>query len=134
VGDAVLYGIGRSGMGVLPETWRRTIGADERRMTTLAEHYRQKGGRTLLLGKLTHSLGFAVLMAAGVARMPLRTFLGYNLMGTVPKTALFAAIGWSLGQAHASIDGWIGRASLALLVVATIALVAWFHHRKGDET
>ena len=92
-------------------------------------HFEEKGGRTLLFGKLTHVAGLPILVAAGAARMPYPIFLGYNFLGTLPKTAVFAALGWCFGSAWQRIDGGIFYAS----ILATVVLTAWVigRLRKG---
>ena len=99
VGDVILYFVGRFSHGSLPQRWRARLGLDEQRQAALEEHFRASGGRTLIIGKLTHSAGFLVLLAAGGARMPFGRFLLYNLAGTVPKSLVFLLIGYTVGAA-----------------------------------
>lgn len=131
VGDSLLYGIGWRGPGALPGRWRRRFGVTEARMAALAGHFREQGGRTLVLGKITHSAGVVVLIAAGAARMPFWRFLGFNLVATLPKSLLFVVLGYTLGRAYSAIDGWIFRASFALLLLTVAMVAAWFFYRRG---
>ncbi|MCB1336141.1 MAG: VTT domain-containing protein [Maritimibacter sp.] len=130
VGDLGLYALGRWGRGHLPARFMRRLGLGEERLAALSGHFAHKGGRTLLFGKLTHSVGFAVLAAAGAARMKLGQFLWFNFLGTVPKSLFFVALGYSFGAAFSQIDNWIGRASLAMLAVIVAGGVSWFLYRK----
>lgn len=130
VGDAAFYALGRFGLSYLPAGWRARLGLDATRVERLAGHFDVKGGRTLLLGKFTHSVGFAVLVAAGVARMHFGRFAWYNLAGTVPKSLFFVALGYGFGAAYARIDHWIGRASLAVLIVCLAGAASWLFYRK----
>lgn len=41
----------------------------------------------------------------------------YNLIGTLPKTLLFVVVGYFIGHAYATIDTYIYRISLLLLVM-----------------
>lgn len=130
VGDLGLYALGRWGCGYLPPRLMRRCGLDDARLAALTGHFEHKGGRTLLFGKLTHSVGFAVLAAAGAARMKLGRFLWFNLIGTVPKSLFFVALGYGFGAAFSRIDGWIGRVSLALLGLIFAAGASWLLYRK----
>jgi membrane protein DedA with SNARE-associated domain len=131
VGDAVFYYAGRHGVGRMAPRWRDRLGLNESRIASLTEHFGQRGGRTLVFGKLTHSAGAAILVAAGAARMPFLPFLFYNLLATLPKSALFLAIGFLFGQAYVQIDIWIFRVSLILLaVVALVGVVWWRRHGR----
>jgi len=129
-GDLLLYSIGRSGLGIVPPRWRDRLGLRSDRLERVGAHFRERGGQTLVIAKLTHSLGFAALVSAGVARMPVAPFLWFNLLGTIPKSAFLLAIGYAVGQAHVAFDAWIGRGSLVLGVVAVAILVVWVGRRK----
>ena len=69
----------------------------------------------MLLGKVTHSLGALVLVAAGAARMNIWVFLGWNLIATVPKSLLLIWLGLWLGDMSAQVSVaqiaiWLGWA------------------------
>ncbi|MEO6300934.1 MAG: VTT domain-containing protein [Paracoccaceae bacterium] len=132
IGDAIWYGLGRAGPGILPERWQERLGITAARKTALEEHFAEKGGRTLLFGKLTHSAGMAIMVASGAARMNFAAYMGWNLLGTIPKTLLFVVIGYFIGHAYSMIDTYIYRISLLLLVVI-LAIAAYYlqrHWRK----
>lgn len=130
IGDALYYGIGRLGPRFLPEAWLNRIGLSQARQLALGDHFAQKGGRTLLFGKWTHSAGLPIMLASGLARMNFASYMWYNLLGSVPKTAAFVALGYFIGHAYASIDTYIGRISLALLVVAVaVGLIFWYRRK-----
>lgn len=129
LGDAALYALGRS-LPRLPAGLRRRLGLNETRLAALAGHFRTKGGRSLIIGKLTHSAGALVLVSAGMARMPWLPFLFWNLAATLPKAAAFMALGWSLGDAHALIGDWLATGSLIGLCLI-LALGLWtLRHRR----
>lgn len=131
VGDAILYLIGRQGIGRLPDRWQQRLGLKKDRVAALTAHFDVHGGRTIVFGKLTHSAGAAILVAAGAARMPFGAFLGYNLLATVPKSAAFLALGYLFGSAYAQIDAWIFRVSLVLLAAVAVGGLVWWR-RRGE--
>jgi len=129
VGDVVFYSLGRW-VPRMPQRLRLRLGLNEARLAALAGHFHCRGGRSLVFGKLTHSAGALVLVAAGMARMPLGRFVFWNLAATLPKSALFLALGWGLGDAHALIGDWIAAVSLALLLpIGWIGLCLLRRHR-----
>ncbi len=130
IGDALLYGLGRFGLQYLPGRWRVGLGLNRSRRMVLSEHFRVKGGRTLLFGKLAHSPGMAVLIAAGAARMQFLPFLFWNFLGTLPKTLAFVLLGYTVGYAYATIDNYIFRISLVIgIAVAVVLAIVVFRHR-----
>lgn len=129
VGDALYYGIGRAGPKFLPERWQNRLGLTEARKISLGEHFAEQGGKTILFGKWTHSVGLPIMIASGMARMNFASYMAYNLIGTIPKTAIFMAIGYFIGHAYASIDNYIFRLSLFLLV-GVIAIGGFLLQRR----
>ncbi len=129
VGDAIFYMLGRAGNGVILTRWGPHFGVNEKRLLALEDHFRSHGGKTLLIGKLTHSAGFMILLAAGASRMSFYTFIWYNLLGTIPKSLFFLLIGYILGYAYNEIDSYIFRASLVIFVAILIIVSIWFGRR-----
>ncbi|MCR8547836.1 VTT domain-containing protein [Salipiger sp. P9] len=129
VGDLMFYALGRWGLHRLPLRWRYRMGLSRARLAQLAGHFQSHGGRTLVFGKLTHSAGAAVLVAAGLARMPMLRFFWINLLATIPKSLFFVALGYAFGSAYSKIDDWIARISLLLLGVLVMAGIIWLLKR-----
>lgn len=127
LGDALHYGLGRFGPRWLSPQWRARLGLNN---SWLPQLFQLKGGRTLILAKLTHSLGFAALIGAGAARMPFGLFLWYNLLASLPKSAAFLLLGYGLGHVGGMIDTWVWRASLIGLTAAAALTVWLIHHRR----
>lgn len=113
-GDALLWLAGRFLRHHLPRRLHRNI-----LRAVPPRSLRRNAGRILTLGKLTHSAGALVLVAAGMARVPFLRFLGFNLAATLPKVAALAAAGWTFG---ASISETGGRLALLLPILSIAAL------------
>ena len=133
IGDVAIYSMGRFGPKTLPARWQLKLGLRKSRRVGLREHFDTMGGRTLLLGKLTHSAGAAVLFAAGTGKMPIAPFLLYNLIGTLPKTALFLTLGYFLGYAADQLSDYVLYVSLVITAVAAMALY-FFHCKRRTPT
>ncbi len=130
VGDTLFYWLGARGIGWISPRWRVRLGLHEQRLADIARHYKTQGGRTLVIGKLTHSLGMVALVAAGVARMRFWPFLGYNLVATIPKSGLFLLLGYSLGYAYQQVNAWIFWLSLVPLAALGLYLLFRYLSRK----
>jgi membrane-associated protein len=134
IGDSALYCIGRTGGRWMPAKLRRRLRMDGAQTAKLAQHFRAQGGRTLVFGKITHSAGFLVLLAAGAAEMPFGRFVLFNTLATLPKTAFFCVIGYTIGHAYASIDGYIGKVSAIIFIAIVVAAIGWWMHKRGQTT
>jgi membrane protein DedA with SNARE-associated domain len=126
VGDCILYSLGRFGHDVVLKRWGLRFGVDARQLAGIEAHFRSRGGRTLLIGKLTHAVGFIILFVAGASRMSFPTFLWYNLVGTLPKCMFFVVIGYTIGSAYTEIDSYILRASTIVFIAAVAFGLYWF--------
>lgn len=131
VGDTLFYLFGRSGVGWLSPRWRARLGLSDERLVGLTDHFRDRGGRTLIVGKLTHTLGALALIAAGVVHMRFLPFLWYNFIATLPKSLFFLGLGYGLGVAYKRVDAYIFWFSLVPLVV--LALWGFNHYFRRRE-
>ena len=126
VGDTALYLVGRHATHWVPVAWARRLGITRRNVTRCVRGFRNNGPRLLVLGKLTHGAGFALLIAAGVARMPFGQFILVNLAATLPKSLFFVALGYLAGSAFAAIGQWLFVFSFAVIgLVALILFQRW---------
>ena len=122
-GDALYYAAGRWLLGRLPLRGARTSRL-RRRVDALRGYLLEHPGRVLLFGKLTHSAGFAVLLAAGAARLRPERYMLYNLLGTLPKSALLMLVGYFCGRFYENLRGDLRVAGAAGLVLAVLGLLA----------
>ncbi len=126
VGDTIYYLIGRWGrrsfIKALIVKWR---GNDEE-LEVLERYFDKYGGRTLLAAKVTHGIGWPVLIAAGSAKMPYRRFITTNTIISIFKSALLVALGYFYGQSYVALSRYINYGGLVMtLIVAVIALLIW---------
>jgi membrane protein DedA with SNARE-associated domain len=136
VGDMLLYGAGRWLPGWLDRRRGAWAARLRERVATLAPRIRARAGAMLLFGKLTHSAGFAVLLAAGAAHVRILPFLAFNLAGSLVKSAVLVAIGYWFGQVYSGLSGELQAASIAAFVLAggLLLLVAARASRTERET
>ena len=123
IGDLLYYAAGRWTLQHLTDRPGRWATRLRQRVAQLAPRIRTRAGAMLLFGKLTHSAGFAVLLAAGAAHVSVRRFLLFNLAGTVPKSLLLVVVGYWFGRLYAATQSDLALASLAGFVLASSALL-----------
>jgi|SRR5579863_1412778 membrane protein DedA with SNARE-associated domain len=123
IGDMLYYAAGRWTLQRLTDRPGRWATRLRQRVAQLGPRICTRAGAMLLFGKLTHSAGFAVLLAAGAAHVSVRRFLLFNLAGTLPKSLLLVVIGYWFGRLYAATQTDLALASLAGFVLATSALL-----------
>ena len=131
LGDTILYCIGRFAPKTLPGRWQVRLGLSRSRRKSLRCHYHDKGGKTLMIGKLTHAASAPVLVAAGAAKMNYLSFIGWNTLATLPKTLVFTIVGYVFGYAYATIDNYIFRGSIILLGLTLVVGGIWYYRRRN---
>lgn len=128
LGDMLLYLAGRFGTGLLPRRLCRRINLDRHLLDPMAAAFARSGWRLLIVAKWTHVAGLPTLIAAGMARMPVPSFLLCSLLATLPKVALLCLLGWGFGLAVTDLDPplWV----IAPLAGATLALMLFYVRRR----
>jgi membrane protein DedA with SNARE-associated domain len=130
VGDCLLYAAGRGlRLDRLPVIGPR-LRVPRERMVPLVRAIRQNDVRLLVLGKLTHAAGFAVLIAAGVARVGPGRFILLNTLASIPKTLVLFGLGYLFGRAHEQVAAWLSYGSATLLAVLVFGAGLWLAHRR----
>jgi membrane protein DedA with SNARE-associated domain len=136
-GDGIYYAIGRGFVGRLPwhaSRWGKRV---QESVDHIGVRLRAQPGRALLFGKLTHSAGFAVLLAAGAAQVRLGPFFLYNLLGTLPKSAVLVVVGYFFGRSYNAINDRMERIGLMAFVLLAGVIVfivhRWAASRGGSK-
>lgn len=124
-GDILYYLIGRWGRDSFIVKWGYLIGLNENRINKLEKHFEQHSGKTLIFGKISHGIGSAFLMAAGVAKMPIRDFLWFNLVGTLPKSLILLIVGYYFGQAYKQIRTYFDYTALIFVTGLVVILILY---------
>ncbi|WP_111893799.1 DedA family protein [Acinetobacter sp. MB5] len=127
IGDICFYLAGRGMVkkGGVPPKWMQRLGLSPARLDGLIRKFDVEGGKLIVIGKLTHSAGMAVLLGAGIARMRFIPFIFYSTISTIPKSLLFVAIGYGFGNFVSQVDHWFAVVSLILLVIIVLVSMYW---------
>ncbi|WP_192931202.1 DedA family protein [Gemmobacter serpentinus] len=127
LGDCVLYLIGRGGAQGMARWLPARLCPPRSRVVPLIRGFRRNGVRLLVMGKLTHAAGAPLLLAAGMARMPLGPFLLANLLAALPKAALLIGLGYAFGEAAESMLDWVLAGGAVILALAGLV---WLTRRS----
>jgi len=127
-GDTIYYLIGRYAKKGIIENLVKKLKLSMERLSSLEEHFQENGGKTLLLGKISHGIGSIFLVAAGIAKMRFGRFFWYNFLGTVPKSFLLIIVGYYYGQSITQINSIFERLSILFMTAGIIALIIYFYH------
>lgn len=136
-------------LGALPWYWAgRKLGTDglqafarkHGRLLTLcpedverAEHwFRRHGPASVGFGRLVPTVRSVISMPAGIARMPLASFLAWSAAGTLAWSAVLVSTGYILESQYEQakdVVEWVTRGVFAVLVAAYLWRVVRFGRR-----
>jgi len=127
VGDSVGYLVGRTaGPWLLRHRPLRGSTAVQR-TTSLLE---RRGGPAVFIGRFVTFARAIVPGMAGVVGLRYRTFLTYNALGGLLWGVGYTLLGYEVGRSFARIVSDLSTASLILIGVLVIALVAYLLFRR----
>jgi membrane-associated protein len=123
VGDSAGYAVGHmAGERLLARLPRRLV--EPRQVERAAALLRRLGGRAVFVGRFTAVLRALVPGLVGIAGMPYRTFVAWNLAGGVLWATGFVLLGSAAGKAYPMVERTAGTAGLVLLGAIFVAAVA----------
>jgi membrane protein DedA with SNARE-associated domain/membrane-associated phospholipid phosphatase len=132
-GDVTSFTLGRRlGRGWLLRHGER-LKITEERLQTVEGFFDRRGGATILIGRF---IGFVRPLApflAGAARLPLRRFLPYDVLGAGAWTATFATLGYVFWQSFDQLTKYVSRGLFAFgSFVVIVAGLVWLVRLRRD--
>lgn len=126
VGDSMYYCLGRWGSNPYLARWIKQLGLTKEKLAHLESYFVRHAGKTLILTKFTQGIGFAVLIAAGLARVPYRKFLWYNFLPTIPKSMILLLVGFYYGKAYLRINDYLNYVSFTIFSLVLFYILVYF--------
>jgi membrane protein DedA with SNARE-associated domain len=133
VGDGIFYAFGSHGGQKFIGRWGHFFFITAERVQCLEKHFAEHSGKTLIIGKLSHTVGAVVLVAAGVARMPFWKFIWYNLIATLPKSLVLLLIGFYFGEFYTRINTYLDYTAIGTVALAVIFTATYFMMKRASR-
>ncbi len=131
VGDQVGYGLGKSaGRAIYNRPDSRFF--KKKYLYEAQELYATKGGSSLVIARFVPVMRTFVPFIAGVAQMPYRSFVAYNVFGGVLWVTSLLWVGYFLGLSP--LADQIHRIILAVIFVSVLPLLWEFYKRWKHAT
>ena len=114
------------------ERLRRLAGRHGRWLTvspqdvdTASAWFERNGGRVVFFGRMVPAVRTLISIPAGVARMPLASFLALTAAGSALWTGALAVAGFLLESQYTRVEGWVNPVSTLVVVL----LLLWYFLR-----
>jgi membrane protein DedA with SNARE-associated domain len=128
IGSCIGYAIGARGGRPFLERWGRFLLIRPHEIELAEQFFVKYGPATAFFTRLLPVVRTFISFPAGVARMPLRTFILYSTLGAIPWSILLVFAGQQLGanwlQIRHSLQPF--DTALALGLVALVVLFVWW--------
>lgn len=118
--DMLYFAIGYfGGMKIVPK-FARLLKYSVAEIESIEEAFKKHSVKLIIVGKITHVIGFPILIAAGITRYKWYRFLLFDFVATLIKAAVLVFIGYHFGGLWEKVDnalfiiGGLG----ALIIVA----------------
>jgi membrane-associated protein len=97
-GDVLYYSAGRWWLNKTYKGVLRFLNINLKLVRRLETALKKNKGPFLFFGKLSHAIGGLILFAAGSAQIPLKDFLEFTFLATLPKSLILLAVGYYFGS------------------------------------
>jgi membrane protein DedA with SNARE-associated domain len=95
--------------------------------------FNRHGGKAVFIGRLIPAVRTLISVPAGIAGMPLASFLLYSGLGTILWTALLATAGYFLESQYVKVAHWMNPISnvvIGFIVLGYLYRVVTFRRRQ----
>ncbi|MCX6762717.1 MAG: DedA family protein [Candidatus Moranbacteria bacterium] len=134
VGDFMWYGLGYFKMHQTVKKVGKYFDVTDKIIEKVNKKFRHHEGKILFGSKLTTGFGFsvAIMLAAGMARVPLKKFAALCISGSMIWTAALMAIGYFFGNVYVHLEKGFRIVFIATLLIIIAAAIYGFgrHMRK----
>jgi membrane-associated protein len=133
-GDVIHYAVGRFGGLPFINKWGCFFHISLKQLEPIERQFEERGSTLLFIGKMTHGIGGAFLVAAGLIKMPFGKFFFSNMLATLLKSLILLVIGYYFGQAFVTINSYLEKIAILTMAVAVTAALAYlFYHRQKSK-
>jgi membrane protein DedA with SNARE-associated domain len=120
LGDNLGFFIGRRGGRALVERYGALLGMTSARLAQFDRFFDQHGAKTVFAARFISGLRVFGAILAGASRLTWSRFLVFNALGAIVWAVTFGAVGYALGYSWHTLEQWIGRSGLVLLVLVGV--------------
>jgi membrane-associated protein len=125
-GDFLYYSAGRWWLNRAYKKIVSFFGINMKLVRKLEIAIKKNKGPFLFFGKLSHAIGGIILFAAGSAEIPIRDFLTFNFLATLPKSLILLAVGYYFGSTVSNFKKYVDFTVLGLFVFTLLLIGLYF--------
>jgi membrane protein DedA with SNARE-associated domain len=131
-GSLLAYWVGRVGGRPLIERWGRYVFLRPHELDRAEAWFADHGQTAVFVSRLLPVVRTFISLPAGVAEMPLGTFILYTFAGCLPWTFALAGVGYALGSRWTTVEKYFRPISI-LVGLALLGLIVWWFMRRARD-
>ncbi len=131
-GDAFWYSVGYAGKSKRFRGLTSRLGLHRAQVLRLEDGMRTHAAKAILIAKITFGLIIPTLVAAGLARVPLRRWFPAVLVAETIWTILLISIGFHAAGAIAQVES--GFRMIGLIAAVAVVTVALIHLKRSKRS
>jgi len=125
-GDVLYYSAGRWWLNKAYKGVLNFFNINLKVVHKLETAIKKNKGPFLFFGKLSHAIGGLILFAAGSAELPIKEFLWFNFLATLPKSLILLAVGYYFGSTVSNFKKYVDFTVLGLFVFTILLIGLYF--------
>lgn len=129
-GDILYYGLGYNFSKLVRSGKLQFLGITYNRVGRIEKILHEQTIRAVMFVKLAPFIGPPGLIILGSVRAPIKKFTKAALIIAVPKSLLFALLGYYSAAAYIYLDKTIARGQYALAIIIGVALLIYLLYKK----
>lgn len=95
--------------------------------------YQKHGGKTLVLGRFLPIIRTFAPIIAGVIKVPITTFMFYNVVGGALWIGILSLAGFYLGTAFPAIEEYVGYIIIGFICITSVILIRTYIKEKRAQ-
>lgn len=131
--DAIYYAIGYWGREKLVNKYAHYFGLSHDKIIHLERLSERHAGKAMTLIKLVPLLATPGLIIVGAVRMPLKKYVWWCVVLTVPSSLFFYVIGYYFGAAYNIISHYLDVGGTLIIVTLLLYVLVLLGYRKISE-
>ena len=129
-GDLIFYAIGYYGRGAFLDRYGKYIGLSKSRMENVSSLLHKNFNKAMIVIKLSPIVSAPGIVFVGASRAPLKKFIKLSLLVSLPRSILFALIGFYAGAEYEHVTTTVKHAEYVIWGVVLIVIVAYIVYQK----
>lgn len=128
--DVIYYAAGRRGREKFVCCYMRYFGLTQERIVYLEKLFEQHAGKAMALIKLVPLIATPGLIIAGASKIPLKKYIWWSVLLTIPSSLFFYTIGYYFGASYNKVNHYLNLGGLSLTLVLLFFVLASFGYGK----